>query len=89
VSVRDGRFCAHPLLDRLGWGAGSVRASIGVGTTEDDVDRLVAGLRAWISGDRRARYETVDGAWVVLDDPRPVPGGLDLDALSAPVSACA
>ncbi|MCL3817258.1 aminotransferase class V-fold PLP-dependent enzyme [Aeromicrobium wangtongii] len=88
VSVRDGRFCAHPLLDRLGWGEGAVRASIGVGTTEEDVDRLLAGLTAWVTGDRAGRYELVDGVWIVLDDPRPVPAGLGLDALAAALSPC-
>lgn len=89
VSVRDGRFCAHPLLDRLGWGAGAVRASIGVGTTADDVDRLVAGIRAWITGQRHVRYEHVDGSWTVVDDPRPAPAGLDLAELAPSLSACA
>ncbi|WP_285777997.1 aminotransferase class V-fold PLP-dependent enzyme [Microtetraspora sp. NBRC 13810] len=53
IGVRDGRFCAHPfvghLLDAAGGcadgSAGAVRASIGVGTTEEHVDRLVAALR--------------------------------------------
>ncbi|MFI5426917.1 aminotransferase class V-fold PLP-dependent enzyme [Aeromicrobium sp. UC242_57] len=86
---RDGRFCAHPLLDRLAWGAGAVRASIGVGTTIEDIDRLIAGLRAWTSGDIGARYVQVDGVWVVDGDTRPVPQNLDLAALSTTLSACA
>jgi selenocysteine lyase/cysteine desulfurase len=55
IGVRDGLFCAHPLgrrlLDDAGrrvgrpLGGGAVRASIGLGTTEDHVDRLVAGVR--------------------------------------------
>ncbi|WP_344018091.1 aminotransferase class V-fold PLP-dependent enzyme, partial [Microlunatus capsulatus] len=32
VGVRDGRFCAHPLLARLGASDGAVRASLGVGS---------------------------------------------------------
>jgi len=88
VSVRDGRFCAHPLLDRFGWGGGAVRASIGAGTDTDDVDRLLAGLRAWVAGERRAQYEQVDGAWVVVDDRRPVPEGLGLGGLATTLSAC-
>ena len=88
VSVRDGRFCAHPLLDRFGWGGGALRASVGAGTTTDDVDRLLAGLRAWVAGERHATYEVVDGAWVVVGDTRPVPDGLDLGGLAATLSAC-
>ncbi|MFC5676839.1 aminotransferase class V-fold PLP-dependent enzyme [Aeromicrobium endophyticum] len=88
VSVRDGRFCAHPLLDRLGWGAGAVRASIGIGTTGDDVDRLLAGLQAWVAGDQQARYAQEDGVWVVVDDPRPTPSGIDLVALAATAGVC-
>lgn len=46
IGVRDGRFCAHPLLERLGHPAGAVRASFGAGTTSDDIDRLLEALRA-------------------------------------------
>ncbi|MEV6302736.1 aminotransferase class V-fold PLP-dependent enzyme [Actinoplanes sp. NPDC051861] len=56
VGVRAGQFCAHPLVRRLTdsaqtgtCGAGTpglLRASFGLGSTADDVDRLLAGLRA-------------------------------------------
>ncbi|MGW7478862.1 aminotransferase class V-fold PLP-dependent enzyme [Nonomuraea muscovyensis] len=54
IGVRDGKFCAHPFLRHLlgesGGGcedgtASAVRASIGIGTTEEHVDRLVAAVR--------------------------------------------
>ncbi|MGC9666123.1 aminotransferase class V-fold PLP-dependent enzyme [Planosporangium sp. 12N6] len=55
IGVRDGLFCAHPLTRRLLDEAsarlgrpltgGAVRASIGIGTTTEHVDRLLAGLR--------------------------------------------
>lgn len=55
IGVRDGKFCAHPLVrhllggdDDAGCADGSlsaVRASIGIGTTEEHVDRLVEALR--------------------------------------------
>ncbi len=43
VAVRAGHHCAQPLMDRLGVPA-TARASFGVYTTEDEIDRLVAGL---------------------------------------------
>jgi len=54
IGVRDGLFCAHPLgrqlLDDAAARAGrplgdsAVRASVGLGTTPEHVDRLVAGV---------------------------------------------
>ncbi|GGF21152.1 aminotransferase class V-fold PLP-dependent enzyme [Williamsia phyllosphaerae] len=45
IGVRDGRFCAHPLLNRLGHPEGAVRVSFGLGTGADDIDRLLYALR--------------------------------------------
>jgi selenocysteine lyase/cysteine desulfurase len=54
IGVRDGQFCAHPLARRLlaeaGQRAGqplgenAVRASIGIGSSAEHVERLVAGV---------------------------------------------
>jgi selenocysteine lyase/cysteine desulfurase len=54
IGVRDGKFCAHPFLRRL-LGAGSggcedgdgtaLRASFGIGTTDQHIDRLLTALR--------------------------------------------
>lgn len=45
VGVRAGLFCAHPLSRRLASGHGRLlRASVGLGSTEDDVDRFLTGL---------------------------------------------
>jgi selenocysteine lyase/cysteine desulfurase len=49
ISVRSGRFCAHPLVDHLTCRAGhhehrAVRASIGLETTAGDVDTFLAAL---------------------------------------------
>lgn len=44
IGVRDGKFCAHPLLRRLGHPDGAVRVSFGLGTGSEDVDRLLAAL---------------------------------------------
>ena len=43
VAVRAGHHCAQPLMDRLGMAA-TARASFGVYTTEEEIDRLVEGL---------------------------------------------
>jgi energy-coupling factor transporter ATP-binding protein EcfA2 len=72
IGVRDGRFCAHPLLARLGAPEGALRASVGVGTTRADVDRLLAALDAFLSTGPRAGYARRDGRWEPVDDPRPL-----------------
>ncbi len=43
VAVRAGHHCAQPLMDRLGIAA-TARASFGVYTTAEEIDRLVEGL---------------------------------------------
>jgi cysteine desulfurase/selenocysteine lyase len=43
VAVRAGHHCAQPLMDRLGVPA-TARASFGVYTTAEEIDRLVEGL---------------------------------------------
>ncbi|GAA3787154.1 aminotransferase class V-fold PLP-dependent enzyme [Sphaerisporangium flaviroseum] len=62
IGVRDGKFCAHPfvrhLLDGVGLAgdaacadgtAGAIRASIGIGTTEEHIRRLVTALSDLVS----------------------------------------
>ncbi|GIH92998.1 aminotransferase class V-fold PLP-dependent enzyme [Planobispora siamensis] len=53
IGVRDGKFCAHPFVRHLLGAkdggcddvtASAVRASIGIGTTDEHVDRLLAAL---------------------------------------------
>ncbi|EOM78289.1 aminotransferase class V-fold PLP-dependent enzyme [Rhodococcus rhodnii] len=55
VGVRDGRFCAHPLLDRLGLQGGAVRASLGLGTSSDDVDALLDAVADFVATRRGRR----------------------------------
>jgi cysteine desulfurase/selenocysteine lyase len=43
VAVRAGHHCAQPLMDRLGVAA-TARASFGVYTIPEEIDRLVEGL---------------------------------------------
>ncbi|MGY1691577.1 aminotransferase class V-fold PLP-dependent enzyme [Geodermatophilus sp. SYSU D01105] len=75
VGLRDGRFCAHPLLDRLGIPEGALRASVGVATTAADVDRLLDGLVAFLGEGPGTAYVVREGRWQPADDPRP-PAGL-------------
>ncbi|GIG23914.1 aminotransferase class V-fold PLP-dependent enzyme [Cellulomonas denverensis] len=83
IGVRDGRFCAHPLLARLGVTGGALRASVGVGTPAEAVDRLIEALHAWTTDGPAARYAVVDGCWAVVDDPRPAVHGIDALAATA------
>ncbi|GGN15613.1 cysteine desulfurase [Lentzea pudingi] len=78
IGVRDGAFCAHVIVGRLVKQVGSheeraVRASIGLGTTAEHVDRLVAALRALVTEGPKWTYEQRDGRWVPQDDNRTLP----------------
>ncbi|MGH3351838.1 MAG: aminotransferase class V-fold PLP-dependent enzyme [Nocardioides sp.] len=88
LGVRDGRFCAQPLLKRLGLTGGAVRASIGIGTSVADVDRLVAGVRSLVEGDVRGEYVLVDGVWTLAEDPRPLVGPAGLTRLADTAGSC-
>ena len=44
VAVRTGHHCAEPLIDYLGV-PGTVRASVGLYNTKEDVDVFVAALK--------------------------------------------
>jgi cysteine desulfurase/selenocysteine lyase len=44
VAIRAGHHCAQPLMERYGVAA-MARASLGVYTTREDLDRLAAALR--------------------------------------------
>jgi selenocysteine lyase/cysteine desulfurase len=81
IGVRDGKFCAHPLLQRLCGGGDALRASIGLGTTEQDVDRLVDALRSLVTEGAAWTYAPVDGRWAPTPDPR------DLDPFAVGVVA--
>jgi selenocysteine lyase/cysteine desulfurase len=87
IGVRDGRFCAHPLLAHLGSSGGAIRASVGVGTTSEAVDRLVEALRRYLTDGPASRYEVVDACWAVVDDTRPLVQVHGLDALAATAAA--
>jgi selenocysteine lyase/cysteine desulfurase len=77
IGVRDGSFCAHPLVDELTGhdrqSGGAVRASIGVGTSIDDVDRLLDALRQIVTEGPTWCYRLVAGQYVPDPDTRPRP----------------
>jgi selenocysteine lyase/cysteine desulfurase len=75
IGVRDGRFCAHPLFARLGIDR-AVRASLGLGSSSDDVDRLVSAVEAFVAAGPAWSYEQSGGSWVPVPDSRPMPAAL-------------
>jgi selenocysteine lyase/cysteine desulfurase len=71
IGVRDGRFCAHPLLARLCGPSGeALRVSIGLGTTAEHVDRLVDALARLVTRGASWTYAPVGGRWSPTPDPR-------------------
>jgi selenocysteine lyase/cysteine desulfurase len=73
IGVRDGKFCAHPLLQRIaGTDDGhAVRAGLGLGTTADDVDRLLDAVESLVTRGPGWTYAVMDGHWSPRPDPRP------------------
>jgi hypothetical protein len=88
IGVRDGTFCAHPLLARLGLPAGAVRASVGVGSRSADVDRLVDAVRRLVTDGPAWAYTPVNGRWAPTPDPRPLPTWAGAAAGLAGTSPC-
>ncbi|WP_425297784.1 aminotransferase class V-fold PLP-dependent enzyme [Nocardia asiatica] len=70
IGVRDGRFCAHPLLTRLGLD-GALRASIGLGTTFADVDRLIEAIATLVGTGPTWNYALTGGLWNPTPETRP------------------
>lgn len=73
IGLRDGRFCAHPLLARLGAPGGALRASIGLGTTAGDIARLLGAIDELVEHGPALTYVEIDGQVGPVDDPRPLP----------------
>jgi selenocysteine lyase/cysteine desulfurase len=88
IGVRDGRFCAHPLLARLGAPDGALRASVGVGTEIEAVERLISAVHAYVTTGLTAHYVVRDGCWAIADDPRPLIEVHGLLGLAAQAAAC-
>jgi len=77
VGVRDGTFCAHPLVACLATRTrgsdapvGAVRASFGAGSTEADVDRFVHAMTELLTRGASWRYRAAGGRYVPDPDPR-------------------
>ncbi|HEY6793828.1 MAG TPA: aminotransferase class V-fold PLP-dependent enzyme [Kineosporiaceae bacterium] len=89
IGVRDGRFCAHPLLARLGHRDGALRASLGLGSSADDVDRLITAVARLVTDGERWDYAVRNGRWVPVPDPRPTaPWLTGADDAAAGASPC-
>jgi selenocysteine lyase/cysteine desulfurase len=82
IGVRDGAFCAHPLVRKLLGAAGcdvedgtgaALRASVGLGTTTEHVQRLIAAVESIAARGPRRRYVVVDGRPVPAVDERVLP----------------
>ena len=79
IGVRDGAFCAHPLVAALvGEGAApqrpsAVRASFGAASQAADVRRLLRALDAILSRGLRWKYALRGGRYFPDPDPRPEP----------------
>jgi hypothetical protein len=87
VSVRDGRFCAHRLLARLGLAHGALRASFGVGSCAADVERLLQALAQLLAGRAAADYAVRDGHWAPVGHDRDLSAWTGADGV-APAVAC-
>jgi selenocysteine lyase/cysteine desulfurase len=73
IGVRDGKFCAHLLTDQLLAGAEhctAVRASLGLGTTREHVDRLVTAIRTLAERGPSHTYTVTPHGCQPADDPR-------------------
>jgi selenocysteine lyase/cysteine desulfurase len=88
IGVRDGKFCAHPLLARLGVPEGALRASFGVGSRSEDADRLVAALRDLVTNGEGTDYELSTGRWAPVQDTRPAPAWAPWSTDTTTVAPC-
>ncbi len=76
IGVRDGKFCAHLLVDALLEEADettAIRVSAGLATTDEHVERLLAAVASIVAEGPQAEYADVPGrGWVPVDDTREV-----------------
>jgi selenocysteine lyase/cysteine desulfurase len=78
IGVRDGKFCAHLCVDALlddpyaARPATAVRASVGLATTAEHVERLLAAVEELATRGPRAEYVHRPQGWAPVRDPRAV-----------------
>jgi selenocysteine lyase/cysteine desulfurase len=82
IGVRDGAFCAQPLVRKLTGAAGcntadgtghAIRASVGLATSTEHVERLVSAVESIVYCGPRRRYVSVDGRPTPAVDDRQLP----------------
>jgi selenocysteine lyase/cysteine desulfurase len=71
ISVRAGRFCAHPFFDRVARRANGLRASLGAGSSSDDIDRFLDALARLVADGPAQAYERTPAGWCPRVDDRP------------------
>jgi selenocysteine lyase/cysteine desulfurase len=73
IGVRDGKFCAHLLVDALlddDTTGTAVRASVGLANTAEHVERLLRAVAALAAHGPAFQYELTADGWVAAQDPR-------------------
>ena len=76
IGVRDGKFCAHILVDELledPWGevpATAVRISLGLASTAEHVERVLAAIAELAAHGPRRRYVRTELGWAPEGDSR-------------------
>jgi selenocysteine lyase/cysteine desulfurase len=76
IGVRDGKFCAHLCVDALlddpdaAVPDTAVRASIGLATTAEHVERLLTAVADLAAHGPRAEYAHTAEGWLPVEDPR-------------------
>jgi len=77
IGVRDGKFCAHLLVEALledPHGEDSpetaVRASVGLANNAEHVTRLLDAIATLSDRGPAFEYEHTSHGWVAIDDPR-------------------
>ncbi|MFI8521930.1 aminotransferase class V-fold PLP-dependent enzyme [Streptomyces sp. NPDC085481] len=77
IGIRYGAFCAHQAVHRLVGGAGgdarALRASVGLGTTAEHVERLLTALAELLRDGPRWTYRRDHEGWAPAPDPRSAP----------------
>jgi selenocysteine lyase/cysteine desulfurase len=77
IGVRDGKFCAHLLVDALlgdqqvdGSPRTAVRASVGLANNAEHVTRLLGAVTTLAAQGPAFEYQRTSGGWHPVDDPR-------------------